>query len=87
MLQTNGIAAGAPNSFSFDDIEVELINNAIFNIVESDLSEILQFGTYRNECLVLWCGSAVLMREAQILNLLGKSELIPFISLVSKSIL
>ena len=56
LLQTNGTATGAPNSCSYADIAVEPIDNAIFDEMKTTYSEILYYGRYRDDCLVLWCG-------------------------------
>ena len=39
LLQTNGTATGAPKSCSCANIAVELIDNAVFDMMESDFSE------------------------------------------------
>ena len=56
LLQTNGTATGAPNSCSYADIAVEPIDNVIFDEMKTTYSEILYYGRYRDDCLVLFCG-------------------------------
>ena len=57
LLQTNGTATGAPNSCSYADIGVVSIDQAITKQKETAFPEILCFGRYRDDCLVLWNGT------------------------------
>ena len=54
LLQTNITATSAPNSFSYADIAVTSIDQAIMEQKETVFPEILYFGRYRNDFLVLW---------------------------------
>ena len=57
LLQTNGTATGAPNSCSYADIAISSIDNAVFEKMKSEFSELKYFGRYRDDCLSLWCGT------------------------------
>ena len=57
LLQVNGTATGAPNSCSYADIAIAPIDDAVFDKMESDFTELRYFGRYRDDCLALWCGS------------------------------
>ena len=57
LLQTNGTATGAPNSCSNADIAVASIDQAIMEQKETAFLEILYFGRYRDDSLVLWDGT------------------------------
>ena len=54
LLQTNITATSAPNCFSYADIAVTSIDQAIMEQKETVFPEILYFGRYRNDFLVLW---------------------------------
>ena len=57
LLQTNGTATGAPNSCSYSDLAMQPIDDAIFAECAANFAELLFFGRYRDDCLVLWVGS------------------------------
>ena len=63
LLQTNGTAPGAPNSCSYADIAVVSIDQAIMEQKETAFPEILYFGWYRDDCLVLWDGTDEKLHE------------------------
>ena len=50
-------STGAPNSCSYADIAVTSIDQAIMEEKEIAFPEILYFGRYRCDCLVLWDGT------------------------------
>ena len=60
LLQTNGRATGAPNSCSY---AVASIDQAIMEQKETAFPKILDFGWYRNDCLVLWDGTDDKLQE------------------------
>ena len=55
LLQANGTAIGAPNSCSYANIVVLLLDQAIMEQKKPAFPEFLYFGRYRDNCLVL-CG-------------------------------
>ena len=57
LLQTNGTATGAPNSCSYSDLAMQPIDDAIFRERDTNFVELLYYGRYRDDCLVLWNGS------------------------------
>ena len=57
LLQTNGTATGAPNSCSYSDLAMQPIDDAIFAECAANFAELLFFGRYRDDCLILWVGS------------------------------
>ena len=57
LLQTNGTANGAQNSCSYAYVTVASIDQAIMEQKETEFPEILYFGGYREDCLVLWDGT------------------------------
>ena len=54
LLQTDGTATGAPNSSSYADVAVASLDQAVTVQKETAFREILYFGQYRGDCLVLW---------------------------------
>ena len=54
LWQTNGTATVASNLCSYADIAVASIDQAIMRQKETAFPEILYFGRYRDDCLVLW---------------------------------
>ena len=56
LLQTNGTATGAPNSCSYSDLAMQPIDDAI-NRAKANFPELLVYGRYRDDCIVLWVGS------------------------------
>ena len=49
---------GAPNSCSYADVTAASIDQAIMKQKETEFHEILFFGWYREDCLVLYYGMA-----------------------------
>ena len=49
-----GTATGAPNSCSYTDLAVAPIDESIF---AANYDQLLYYGRYRDDCLVIWCGS------------------------------
>ena len=54
LLQTNGTATGAPNSSSYADVAVASLDQAVTEQKKTAFPEILYFGRYRGDCLVIW---------------------------------
>ena len=63
LLQINGTATGAPNSCSYADIAIAPIDDAVFEKMDSDFTELRYFGRYRDDCLALWCGSSERLQQ------------------------
>ena len=57
LLQTNGTATRAPNSCSYSDLALKPIDDAILREAELNYPELIFYGRYRDDCLVLWNGS------------------------------
>ena len=56
-------STGAPNSCSYADIAVASIDQAIMEEKEIAFPEIIYFGRYRCDCLVLWDGTDEKLQE------------------------
>ena len=54
MLQTNGIATGAPNSCSYADIGIASTDNAVLDQKATCFDDIVYFGRYKDDCFSLW---------------------------------
>ena len=50
LLQTNRIATGAPNSYSYADIAVVSIDNAVLDQKATCFNDLGYFGRYRDDC-------------------------------------
>ena len=66
LLQTNGTGTGAPNSCSYADVAVVSIDQAIMEEKQTAFPEILYFGRYRDDCLVLWDGTEENLQQLYI---------------------
>ena len=56
-MQSNGTAAGAPNSCSYADLPVSPIGDKVLSASENTFRDIIYFGLYRDDGLTLWAGS------------------------------
>ena len=54
MLQTNGIATGAPNSCSYAAIGVTSIDNAVLDQKATCFNDLVYFGRHKHGCFSLW---------------------------------
>ena len=63
LLQTNGTTFGAPNSCSCADIIVASVDQTTIEQKETAFPEILYFGRYRGDCLLLWDGTDEKLQE------------------------
>ena len=57
LLQTNGTATGALNSWSYSDIAINRIGQLIEQEQANNFKELFFFGRYRDDCFVLWNSS------------------------------
>ena len=56
LKQTNGTAMRAANSFSYSDLAIRPIDNAVINAQRTSFQEIFYFGLYRDDCITIWAG-------------------------------
>ena len=56
LLQANGTATGAPNSFSVFDIAISHLNKIINKKRATQFQEYFYFGRYHDNYLIIWCG-------------------------------
>ena len=57
LFQANGTSTGTPNSGSYADVTAAVIDQAIMEQKATEFLAILNFGWYREDCLVLWVGT------------------------------
>ena len=73
LLQTNGTVTGAPNSCSYSDVAISHLNKVINEKRATQFQEFLNFGRYRDDCLVLWCGNFEKLNDIhKMLNILDE---------------
>ena len=78
LWQTNGTATVAPNFCSYADIAVASMDQAIMRQKETAFPEILYFGWYRDDCLVLWNGTDEKLQELyNFINTLNPDLMFP----------
>ena len=63
MLQAKGKGTSAPNSCPYTNVAVASLDQAIIEQKEIPFTEILYFGQYKDDCLVLWDGADKKLQE------------------------
>ena len=68
LLQTNGTATGAPNLWSYADIAVGSIDNAVLGQKATSFDDLVYFGGYKDDCFLLWKGTMEKLESFYIIS-------------------